>query len=172
MARRLGDTYGTVQLAWCDEVCRERNYHGFGLPQYILSDNNLKFDCKAVQDFAHRFIIRWKCTSTYPQGNGVAERMVGTLKKALQNVTESESKEWDQSLEDVLYGYRCILGTDGIAPFEILLGVKPIFSIEPSVRTSGAEFLSHARSLELAMALINRAERLVPRTVHGDTITK
>ncbi len=26
-----------------------------GPPQYILSDNDLKFDCKAVQDFGHRF---------------------------------------------------------------------------------------------------------------------
>ncbi len=77
----------------------------FGPLQYILSDNDLKLDCKAVQDFTHRFNIQWKCTSTYnPQGNRVAERTVGTLKKALQEVTRSESKEWDQSLEDVLYG--------------------------------------------------------------------
>ena len=46
------------------------------------------------------------------------------------------------------------------------------FSIEPSVRTPGAEVLSHARSFELATALINRAERLVPRTVHGNTHCK
>ncbi len=26
----------------------------FGPPQYTLSDNDLKFDCKTVQDFAHR----------------------------------------------------------------------------------------------------------------------
>ena len=66
----------------------------FGPPQYILSDNDLKFDCKAVQDFAHRFNIVWKCTSTYSlQGNGVVDRMVGTLKKSLQKVTRSESKE-------------------------------------------------------------------------------
>ena len=81
--------------------------------------------------------------------------MVGTQKKALQTVTQSECKEWDQSLEDVLYGYR--------------RRVKPKFSILPSVRTPGAEVLYRARSFELALALINPAERLVPRTVHGDT---
>ncbi len=75
----------------------------------------------------------------------------------------------DQSLEDVLYGCRCRPGADLIAPFEILFGVKPGFSTEPSVPTPGAEVLSHARSFELAMVLINRAERLVPLTVHGDT---
>ena len=142
----------------------------FGPPQYILSDNNLKFDCKALQDFAHRFNIQWKCTSNYnPQGNGVAERMVRTLKKALKKVTQSESKQWEISFEDVLYRYRRRPRTDGITPFEILFRVQPRFSIEPPVPTTGAEVLSHARCFELAMALINRAERLVPRTVHGDT---
>ncbi len=34
-----------------------------GPPKYILSENDLKFDCKAVQDFTHRFNIQWKCTS-------------------------------------------------------------------------------------------------------------
>ena len=72
----------------------------FTSPQYILSDNDLKFDCRAVKDFADRFNIQWKYTSKYnPQGNGVAEHMVDTLKKALQKVTRSESMEWDASLE-------------------------------------------------------------------------
>ena len=142
----------------------------FGPPPYILSDNDLKFDCKAVQDFAHRFKIQWKCTLTYnPQGNEVAERIVGTQKKALRKETQSESKEWDQSLEDVLYKYRRRPGTDGIAPFEILLPVKPRFSIEPPVHTPGSEVLSHNRSFELATALLNLPECLVPRIIHGDT---
>ncbi len=59
----------------------------FGLPQYILSYYDLKVDCKALQDFAHRFNIQWKYTSTYnPQGNRLAESMVGTLK----NVTKGD----------------------------------------------------------------------------------
>ena len=104
--------------------------------------------------------MQWKCTSTSnPQGNGVAKKMIGTVKKALQKVTQSESEECDQSLEAVLYRYRRSPGTDGIPPLELLFGVEPRFSIEPSVRTPGAEVLSHARSFEPAMALINRAER-------------
>ncbi len=54
----------------------------FGPSQYILSDRCLKFDCKAVKDFGHRFNIQCKCTSTYnPQSNGVVGQMVGTLKR-------------------------------------------------------------------------------------------
>ncbi len=57
----------------------------FGPAQYILSNNGPKFDCNAVQ---HWFNIQRKCTSTYNlQGDCVVERMVGTLKNALQKVT-------------------------------------------------------------------------------------
>ncbi len=107
--------------------------------------------------------------STYnPQGNRVVERMVGTPKKALQKVSRSESKKWDQSLENILYGCMRRPGTDGIAPFEILFGVKPRLLIEPSVCTSGAEVLSRARPFELPLVLINRAVRLVPRSLRKE----
>ena len=94
--------------------------------------------------------------------------MVGTLKKALQKVTRSESKEWDASLENVLYGYRHRPGPDGVAPFEILFGVKPRFAIEWSGAVPGEEVLDNARPFELALALINRAERLVPRPLQEE----
>ena len=137
----------------------------FGPPQYILSDNDLNFDYKGVQDFVHRFNIQWKCTFTYnPQGNGVVERIVGTLNDALQKVTRSESKEWDAYLDNVLYGYRRRPGPDGAAPFETLFRVKPRFAIESSSATPGEEVLANARPFELSLALTNRAELLVPRT--------
>ena len=118
MGRRLGDTHGTVQLAWLMKFVKKEIIMTFGPSQYILGDNDLKFDCKSVQDFAHRFNIQWKCKSTYnPQGNGVSERMIETLKKALQKVTQSESKEWEQSSGDVLYEFMREPGTDGLALF-------------------------------------------------------
>ncbi len=121
------------------------------------------FDYKTVQNFARRFNIQWKCTSTYnPQGKGVVESIVGTLKKALQKVTRSESKDWDASNGNVLIGYRRRAGTDGVGPFEMLFGVKPVLAIESSVATPGEEVLAKARPFKLALALINRAERLVP----------
>ncbi len=141
----------------------------FGPPQYILSDNDLNFDCKAVQDFARRFNIQWKCTSTYnPQGNNVVESMVDTLEKAIQEFNRSEPKEWDASLENVLYGYRRRLGPDGVATFEILFGVKPRFAIESFGAIPGEDVLANARTFGLPMALINRAERLVPRTLENE----
>ncbi len=65
----------------------------FGPPQYILSENDLKFDCKVVQYLEYRLNIQWKCKSKYnPQSNGIVEIMVYTSKEALQKVTQSEYK--------------------------------------------------------------------------------
>ena len=51
-----------------------------------------------------------------------------------------------------------------MASFENLLGVKPRFAIESSGSVPGEEVLANTRPFELALALINRAERFVPRT--------
>ena len=59
-----------------------------GSPKFILSDNDLKFDWKAVKEFARDQKIQWKYTATYnPLGNNIAERMVGTIKRALQKMS-------------------------------------------------------------------------------------
>ena len=45
----------------------------FGIPKFILSDKNLKFDCKAIVDFPKGQTIYWKVIATYnPRGNGIA----------------------------------------------------------------------------------------------------
>ncbi len=103
----------------------------------------------------------WKSATCNPPDNGVVECMLGTLKKALQKFTQIESEEWDASLENVLYGYRRRPGADGVAPFEILFGVKTRFGIESSGAIPGEEVLTNTRTFELAMTLINRAERFV-----------
>ncbi len=45
---------------------------------------------------------------------------------------------------------------------------KPRFSVESSGSISGEEVLANARSFELALALINRAKRLVHRTLQEE----
>ncbi len=141
----------------------------FAPPQYVLSDNDLNLYCKSVQDIARRFNIQWKCTSIYnPQGNGVVGRMVGSLKKTVQKFTRSESKEWDASRKNIFHRYRHRSGADRVAPFEILFGFKPSFAIESPGAIPEEEVLANAWPFERAMALVNRAERFVPRTFQKD----
>ncbi len=55
-----------------------------------------------------------------------------------------------------------------MAPLEILFVVKPRFAIESSGAVPGEEILANARLFELALTLINRAERLVPRILQKE----
>ena len=105
MGRSLGKTAELFNSMRVMEFIKQEIIMLFGPPQFAPSSNDLKFDCKAMQDFARRFNITWKDKSTYNlQGNGLVERMIVTLEKGLQKVARSESKEWDVALEDVLFG--------------------------------------------------------------------
>ncbi len=100
-----------------------------GSPEYILSDNDLKFDCMAVHDFSRKHDINWMRTSTYnPQGNGIADRMVGTVKRSLQRMMRASDKERDECLDQVLHGYRRRKGADGKSPFENFVRSKAAIS--------------------------------------------
>ncbi len=59
-----------------------------------MSDGDSKFDTGAVRDFASLADIQCKITSAYnPRGNAKVERMVGTLKRAIQKVAASKMDE-------------------------------------------------------------------------------
>ncbi len=56
-------------------------------------------------------------------------------------------------------------GPDGIAPVEMLFGIKLRFAIAPYDTIPGEEVLTNSRPLELAITLINLVARLVPRAI-------
>ena len=60
----------------------------------------------------------------------MTERMVGTIKRALQKMCWANMSDRDLSLDHVLYGYRQRSSTDGKSPFEVLYGFKYRFSEE------------------------------------------
>ena len=97
----------------------------FGSPKFVLSDNELKLDCKVVEVSARDQKIQWKHTATYNlRYNGIAERMVGTIKRVLQKMYRSNMLEWDLCLDHALYWYRRRSSADDKSPFEALYGFK------------------------------------------------
>ena len=77
----------------------------FGSQKFILSDDDLKFDCKAVDAFSRDQKIRWKHTDTYNlRGNGIAERMVSMIKRALQKMSRMNMLYWYLRLDQVYTG--------------------------------------------------------------------
>ncbi len=56
------DSYNSIGVT---EFAEKEIIMLFSPPQYILSNDELKFDSEEVHDFARRFNIHWKYTSTY-----------------------------------------------------------------------------------------------------------
>jgi hypothetical protein len=113
----------TVARSLEDEIiCR------YGVPKFMLTDNGgewaAKFDvmCRDYAIRHQRTALQW------PQCNGMAERMIKTIKHGITMLaaTPANMDCWDQQLAKVLFGYRCGIQTSTkFSPFMILTGRTP-----------------------------------------------
>ena len=95
----------------------------FGLPKIIIPDNGPAFRIGVFADFLCKSNIAHHFSSTYyPQGNGVIERLQGTLKQRLQKLLY-EGRDFSESLQQVLFDMRspprC---STGRSPFFLMFG--------------------------------------------------
>jgi len=102
-----------------DMICR------YGVPRFILIDNGgewgAEFDvmCK---DYA---IQHQRTAPQWPQCNGMAERMIKTIKYGITvlAVNPANVDYWDEHLAKVLFGYMCgVQASTKFSPFMILTG--------------------------------------------------
>jgi hypothetical protein len=105
-----------------DLICR------YGVPRFILTDNGgewgAKFDvmCK---DYA---IQHQRTAPQWPQCNGMAERMIKTIKHGITVLAVNPANVdcWDEHVAKVLFGYRCgVQASTRFFPFMILTGQSP-----------------------------------------------
>jgi hypothetical protein len=86
-----------------DIICR------FGVPKFILIDNGgewaAEFDVMC-RDYA---IQHQRTAPQWPQCNGMAERMIKTIKHGITVLDSATANNdcWDEQLAKVLFGYRC-----------------------------------------------------------------
>jgi hypothetical protein len=86
-----------------DLICR------FGVPKFILTDNGGEWGAEfetMCKDYA---IHHQRTAPQWPQCNGMAERMVKTLKHGITVLAANPANMscWDEHLAKVLFGYRC-----------------------------------------------------------------
>jgi hypothetical protein len=64
----------------------KRFFIDFGVPEQLVSDNGKQFDSAEFRQFCNALNIRSTTSSPeYPRSNGLAERMVQTVKESLSN---------------------------------------------------------------------------------------
>jgi len=100
----------------------------YGVPKFVLTDNGgewvAEFDVMS-RDYA---IQHQRTAPQWPQCNGMAERMIKTIKHGIivLAVAPANMDCWDQQLAKVLFGYRCGIQTSTkFSPFMILTGRTP-----------------------------------------------
>jgi transposase InsO family protein len=75
-----------------DEVIRHMKsiFARHGIPELVLSDNSPQFSAESYAQFAKEYNFKHVTSSTYYlQGNGEAERAVGTVKNLLKKEKDS-----------------------------------------------------------------------------------
>lgn len=94
-----------------------------GIPRTLLSDNASYFSSESFKNYLAKLNIKIKKSSPYnPQGNGVVERMIRTLKNTLRKLL-NEGKVFEEAVYSATAAYNSSLNaTTGFSPYMILHG--------------------------------------------------
>lgn len=92
-----------------------------GIPEEVVSDNGPQYSSEKFAEFARKWEFKHTTSSpTYPQSNGLAERMVQTLKKLFQ-----KAKDSGEDVYLALLNYRTTpISSTLPSPAEILMNRK------------------------------------------------
>ncbi len=102
-----------------DLICR------YGVPKYVLTDNGGEWGAEfetMCKDYA---IHHQRTAPQWPQCNGMAERMIKTLKHGITVLAANPANVncWDEHLAKVLFGYQCgVQSSTKFSPFMVLTG--------------------------------------------------
>ena len=110
----------------------------FGIPATMVTDNGPQFDSQEMKEFAQTYDFHHITSSPYyPQANGLAERMVKTVKKLLEDTADPHM---------ALLSYRATpLPWCGLSPAELLMGRK-IRTDVPQVKSNFIPKWEHIRN--------------------------
>jgi hypothetical protein len=107
----------------------------YGACAEVLTDNGSEFK-SSFHDLLQQAFIDHRVTSpNHPQADGLAERAVQTVKRALQKhcASTANTADWDRQIHWIALGYRCSKqASTGLAPYEIMFGQAPI--IPPAIK--------------------------------------
>ncbi len=112
----------TARFLEDDLICR------YGVLRFVLTDNGGEWGAEFETMCSDYAIHHQRTTPQWPQCNGMAERMIKTLKHGIIVLAANLANMncWDEHLAKVLFGYRCgIQASTKFSPFMILTGRTP-----------------------------------------------
>ena len=116
---------GNVARTFVDNILSR-----FGAPAEVLTDQGTEFQGEFHSLLSHHEITHRIASREHPQADGLAERMVQTLKQGLRRclLDNTSNLEWDDVLPYVSMGYRMSKQkSTGYSPYFLLYGREPLF---------------------------------------------
>lgn len=103
----------------------KETFNKFGVPKSVLSDNGKQFISLGTKEFLKFKGIADKNSTPYnPQGNGIAERVIRTIKGNIRSLYV-EGLDLKESLEKSLFAYNTTYhDSTRYSPFELMFGRK------------------------------------------------
>jgi transposase InsO family protein len=116
-----------------------RYFTRFGIPKSVLSDNGSAFLNQMVSTVFEKFGVKQKTTTPYnPQGNGIVERAIGTIKTSLFKTCMEKPLLTADQLQFIVSAYNDTPhSTTSYAPTYLFLARRPRLPLE-TVLTSSA----------------------------------
>jgi len=132
----------------------------YASPAEVLTDQGREFQGDFADLLSKCMVDHCTTSAGHPQADGLTERAVQTLKRALRKmVADAEDPDnWDVLLHWAALGYRCsVQESTGYSPYYLLYGRHPI--VPPAVRERMEEPLALLEDpAQLAQQLTERAQ--------------
>ena len=95
-----------------------------GIPAVITTDQGSEFKNKLNDELMKTFNIDHRLTTVYhPQANGLDERFNQTLTNTIVKYVESNRKNWDSHLDEVVFAYNtAVQKSTKYTPFQAMFG--------------------------------------------------
>jgi len=107
----------------------------FGAMAEVVTDRGSEWQGE-FQELMQQCMVDHRLTSpAHPQANGLAERVVQSVKRSLAKMTEHHGQpaEWETYLAWVQLGYNCsVQASTTYSPYELLFAQKPV--VPPAIR--------------------------------------
>ena len=116
-------------------VFLERVVGHYGCCAEVVTDGGGEF-AGAFDALLSSLFIDHRCThANHPLANGMADRVVQTLKSAIRKKSETagEDSMWDAAVPYIMLGYNAsVQASTGMSPYKVMFGVAPV--VPPSIK--------------------------------------
>jgi hypothetical protein len=133
----------------------------YGAMAEVLTDSGGEFDGEFDRLVRQALVDHRRTSTNRPQSDGLAERAVQSIKRALRKRCQDTKVgvDWDEDLPWIMLGYNCSeQASTGFSPYELLHAQQP--TVPPALKPRFAGAIDLDDSAEIERQLLARADMM------------